>query len=321
MAYLAAALSTLAWATIGFMTMLHPSHAAAGGEISAGAAAAASGPMAVVIVGLVGSLVLPIAAARARPRGFPLVFGLSLFLLLGLAATAGLVFHRDFFTFPAQVILLHFALLLFRLDDLAWVRDRVAVYRRLAAASTVVFILWICWIMLMSYAIVTRSEPRWIESTAYNVVGGIVGLFLLVAAAGLHRRSRRTVFRRGDRVFLDERDVSELLSPQENLLVLTFLSAPDGSMTCRDLVEKLRGFGDDRVATCRQCVKEDWTASDCPSYRNLKNRVHEAKRYLELLQIGTICPVSENPRRIKDEGWRLRLFDDVRLAARRGPSV
>jgi hypothetical protein len=47
----------------------------------------------------------------------------------------------------------------------------------------------------------------------------------------------------------------------------------------------------------------------------LKNRINDAKKYLELLQIGTIVPAEENRREIKIAGWRLRLFDDVRLGA------
>ena len=60
-------------------------------------------------------------------------------------------------------------------------------------------------------------------------------------------------------------------------------------------------------------MAENWTAYDCATYRNLKNRINDAKKYLELLQIGTIVPAEENRREIKITGWRLRLFDDVRL--------
>lgn len=65
------------------------------------------------------------------------------------------------------------------------------------------FLLWIGWLMMMSYTIVTRTEPRWIESTAYNLVNGLIGLGLLLTATTLGDRAKRTVVCKGESVYLD----------------------------------------------------------------------------------------------------------------------
>jgi hypothetical protein len=149
----------------------------------------------------------------------------------------------------------------------------------------------------------------------------LIGLGLLLTATTLGDRAKRTVVCKGESVYLDARNISGLLSPQEVRLVRAFLAAADHTHTCRSLLIYIQATdgGDDPVAVvptvdCDRCMELRWTASNCPAYRNLKNRINATKKYLELLQIGTIVPVSESPRETKEAGWRLRLFDDVRVA-------
>lgn len=63
---------------------------------------------------------------------------------------------------------------------------------------------------------------------------------------------------------------------------------------------------------CLECINKKWTVSNCSSYKYIKNCISASKKYFEILQVGTIVPVSEHPREIKEMGWQLRFFDDVK---------
>jgi hypothetical protein len=340
-----AALGSFSWAIISLMVLIDPSSTMAA-EI-----APRSG---ILFLLLSTALVLFLIGLNGRgtTRGrFYLFFPLTFLLLLLLGWISALLVHRDFFTWPAQLIMIYFTMFLAKIDALGLVKRKVQVYRALYLVAMVVFILWIGWVMLMSWAIVVRSEPRWIESTFYNFCNGLIGLVMIYTAGLLRDRAKQTIRITTRGILLEERNVSELLSPQEHNLIRVFLQAPEQSRNCKTLLDALRGNGNGNgngngkgsgngkgkgkgsdngspgggvaplsdeeeivpQTDCPTCHREGWTASKCGAYRNLKNRIGDAKKYLELLQIGTIVPVSENPRDIKELGWRLRLFDDVRL--------
>lgn len=288
------------------------------------------GGISAVLALAVSSLVvflMPYWVLRGPTRGpFIRRFGMSAVGLIGLAWLFALEFHRDFFVFPTQIVLILVSIALTRLDDFVRTDRRLPVYPWVSVGVFVVFALWIGWLMIMSYAIVTRTEPRWIESTAYNLLNGVIGLGLLSTGITIRDRVKRTVVYRDGAIFLDDRNVSALLSPQEARIVDAFFSVPQYTHTCRSLAAHLVSRSTEGAESlvspelqldCERCLAERWTASQCHAYRNLKNRISDTKKYLELLQIGTIVPISENPREIKEAGWCLRLFDDVRVSTAR----
>jgi hypothetical protein len=297
-----------AWITTLLMSWLNPTNTVAAGPID--------GRVVIILAfGSIAALLLPFSLWKVtRHRRFYTVFAGSFALLLILTWWAANNFHRDFFSFGTQVVMIYFIIFLNRIDSLGIVTNKQSVYPPISVGSIVAFALWTSWIMLMSYAIVTRTEPRWIESIAYNLVNGVIALLLLLSAGLIHRQSRRTVRVESGVIHLDDRNISELLSPQESLIAALFLTAPHRTLTCRQLVRMMSGRRDWSTTTdCERCLNDRWTASDCSTYRNIKNRIGDTRKYLELLQIGAIVPASENPRDIKETGWCLRLFDDVRL--------
>jgi hypothetical protein len=306
--------SGFSWIVIEVMTILNPT-----GTISI------TGPPSVYVPIYLGSaiasVVLPVSAARAPAgRSFWIRFIGSFVLFAVVASLCGAFVHRDFFAVTTPIILLYFTILLYRIGDLGIVRRRAVVFPLLARAVFVVFVLWVLWLMLMSYAIVTRAEPRWIESIAYNFSNGVLGLVMLSVGSTLYERSKRTIRSHRDGWYLDDRNISALLTPQEGRIIDLLFARPDRSITCRTLVDELYENGDrlsDARRECERCLTDEWTATQCSTYRNLKNRIADTKKYLELLQIGTIVPVSENARDIKEHGWRVRLFDDVRVIPER----
>lgn len=305
MVILVPVLSAIAWLALEVMTIINPSNTIPFGEVGAI-------KIFILIMSAVFAFVLPlITSRRTSRRSFFIWFFASLCLLLLSSGLSGRFLHRDFDAYGMQILLLYFILMIFKLDSLGIVKRKQAVYGILTVSAIILFILLIAWLMMMAYAIVTRVEPRWIESSAYNIVNGLIG-FLMIASAGyLWERSKKRLQLKGNDLKIDERDISSMLSPQECELITAFLQAEDMTLTCREMNQHLRSDDSD-IPSCLQCLDEHWNATSCPSYRNYKNRINDIKKYIELLQIGTIVPVSENTRDIKKFGWRLRLFDDIR---------
>ncbi|MBI9107527.1 MAG: hypothetical protein JEZ04_12345 [Spirochaetales bacterium] len=263
------------------------------------------------IVSAVVAFILPFFISRqAGKQRFFFSFFLSLVALLFLAGVFGRHYHRDFDSFGFQVVLLFYVLIVLKLDSLKIVKQKHAVYRSISIITIVVFILWTAWLMMMAYAIVTRAEPRWIESTAYNLLNILISFMMIASAVYIWEKVKRRLHFKQGKLYLDERDISSMLSLQECSFIRVFLSADTNTLNCNELYIQIKNE-DLLKPQCEQCKKEMWTATSCGTYRNYKNRINEVKKYLELLQIGTIVPVSENPRDIKITGWRLRLFDDI----------
>ena len=256
---------------------------------------------------------LPFQLLHIRSKKLFLVFfGLSLSTLIAMTWTAGSRFHRDFHTYSTQIIVIYLSLFLFRIDSMNLVKNRNRTYSLLSKGMFILFALWMGWLMMMAYALVTRAEPRWIEATGYNLINMIIAVILFFTAAMLQEQQKRNLRYADETLFLENRNISEILSAQENRLVLAFLHSTGLTGTCDSLLTHIRSDIEEHQ-DCSRCRTENLTASNCSTYRTLKNRITHIKRYLELLQIGTIVPVSENPRSIKESGWRLRLFDDVKL--------
>ena len=310
MRFVIPAVSFFAWVLIEVMVFVDPSGTLPLGTFSAWV-------LLFYLLSASASFLFPFLAFGRRNRlGFFPVFVSGFLVLLFLAWFGGNSLHRDFYVYATQAIMLYFIIFLCRVNDLDLVKRKQVVYQGLFIGAMVIFALWTAWLMMMAYAIVVRSEPRWIESTAYNLLNGIIGLLMVYAAVMLREHSKRTVWLKGQFLFLDSRNITELLTPMENSILHFFVNAHGHILTCHGLTGRLRDAGTEFEVPntdCDRCLSERWTASACPVYRNLKKRIDATKKYLELLQIGTIVPVSENPRNIKEAGWCLRLFDDVRL--------
>ena len=312
MLYILPVLSFTAWGMIEVMVLLNPSD-----TIPVSAFGGIGWIM--FAISLSASFILPFVTAKQSGKTrFIISFICQFIVMISLTIVFGIFFHRDFYSYATQLILLSFLLVILKLDTVFIVRNRTAVFKVITLACLVLFLTWIIWLIAMAYAIVTRSDPRWIEATGYNLVNGLIGLMMLAVAGYVWNKARKRLHFSGEGLYLDDRNISGMLSPQENRLIAAFLLADESSLTCRDLYSELKGSCDEDFKEkttaepeCRRCLYENWTVTACSNYRNYKNRIKDSKKYLELLQIGTIVPVSENPREIKEKGWRLRLFDDV----------
>jgi hypothetical protein len=307
-------LAGASWLVIAVMTALNPSETLTTHSTArVGAAVAIMGTVLAVLVPL---RLITATTRRTEPRrsrGFLLEFGAGLLVLIAGAVLAALLVHRDYHSWYAQIIVLYATLFLFLVDSVDLVVRRYEVYRTLFLVSLVVFALIMVWIMLMSWAIVIRAEPRWIESTAYNVTFGLIAIVFAWSAASLRERAYRIVRIEGNAVFVDDYDIGTIFSEQERTLLVTFLTAGDVPVTCARLHRLLGSDGEAEGDPCATCLEHDWSPSKCPHYRNIKNRISGTRKVMELMRLGTIAAATDRAREIRTAGWRAVIDPDVRL--------
>ena len=180
----------------------------------------------------------------------------------------------------------------------------------------------------MGYAIATRQEPRWSESIVYNSYNTVLIFLLGTASLRLQLQRFRNIRIVDGDLYIDDWNFSRFFSELDKNIVIQFLTA-EGNLTCFMLDIALReggdGDGTDRKSkpqqwSCRECLEKGYTTTRCPKYKNLYNRILNIKKLFETLEIGTII-TTENKMQIKEEGWKLRLFDDVRVIHHRQDSL
>lgn len=279
-------------------------------------------------------LVVPIGAVFAvlgllggrfilsRRGDLPFALALSAYSLVLVAASIwlGVSAHRDFFTAAFQYLFAVPTCILYHVAFSAPNPMKKSLQRGLANACLVIAFFYTEWIMLMGYAIATRAEPRPIESLIYNVynLGQDCVVILLSRMARL--RTFHTLDISGEGLSIDGRDMANMLSPKEAHMLRAFAAAPDRSLTCGEL-QRLFRERPSNVApaaedSCAGCSEQTTKAALCPKYRSTYNGVLNLKRILEFLEIGSITAPG-NKRRVLAEGWKLSLFEDVRIAQRK----
>ena len=254
----------------------------------------------------------------------PIVFAIaSIFVSLlaqGTVVALGVLVHRDFFSAIFQNLVAYLGLFLFWFYSHPVNRPQL---RFLSHAGYGIFILFSQWIIMMGYAIVTRSEPRPIEALIYNSYNGFLDVFIIVISRGLLLRSRKTLTVGSEGVAVDGKAADYFLGKGSKALLLDFLEAEDHQLSCaaiqsQTFLKRSRNQGTASVI-CTGCDPMDTKATLCAAYRRTYNRIHELKKLLELLEIGTIIP-PKNKMRILSQGWKLMLFEGVRIERRNAPS-
>ncbi|MBI9105025.1 MAG: hypothetical protein JEY99_21600 [Spirochaetales bacterium] len=187
--------------------------------------------------------------------------------------------------------------------------------RGIVSISTIFFILWFLWLMLMGYAIVTRQEPRWKESIIYNVYSAVLLLILLIQILNLRARMYRRVVVTSGTIRIDDYDFTEYLG-KSNLSIIQAFIHNKKKVTCSQLISFIEDQKENNDSNmqinCSECIEQGFKVSLCPKYRSLYNRILYIKKLFESLEIGTIIS-PENKMNILTLGWKLRFFDDIRV--------
>jgi len=129
----------------------------------------------------------------------------------------------------------------------------------------------------------------------------------------LQNRPARIVRIGSPSVFVDDCDISTIISEQECTLFITFITAADTPLTCAVIYRVLANTTQRASDPCEECMKHDWSPSKCAHYRNIKNRIATTRKVLELLRLGTITPAGTHIRDIRDAGWLMVLNPEVRV--------
>lgn len=220
--------------------------------------------------------------------------------LIGLTILSSVYIHRDFFTATFQYILSLPAIFLFHL----WVAPNKSIQkstlRSLSTAGFILAVLYSQWIMLMGYAIATRAEPRPIEALVYNVYNLLLVWVMVLTSRRIREKSGHTVFATGSALRIGDKDVSPILGSKKTRLFYLFASAPNRRLRCAE------------IQGCADCDEKTAKATLCPHYRHTYNMILDLKKILEFLEIGTVT-TALNRRDILTEGWKLVLFENVRM--------
>jgi len=274
-------------------------------------------PPAAILGFLAASALFLLAIVAEKPRSFAARAIVACLVTVGGAVAFGIAVHRDYFTAVFQYAIASFILFLYWLRSLPASHVRPETFRSVGRAGYAAFFLLSVWIMMMGYAIATRAEPRPIESILYNSYNMLLDLSILVGSRELVLRSFRTLsLRRDGSILLDGAPIDFVLGAAGIRILRSFLASPERRATCADIGRALPGVGaGSRRSDCASCDAEGTKASLCPEYRATYNRVLELKKLLEFLEVGSILP-PKNKRRVLAEGWRLALFENVRLETR-----
>jgi len=229
-----------------------------------------------------------------------MLVGTGLFLC-GLTVVSGIYINRDFFTATFQYILSLPAIFLFHL----WAAPSSAIQkntlRSLSTAGFILAVLYSQWIMLMGYAIATRAEPRPIEALVYNVYNLLLVWVIVLMSRRIREKSGNTVLAGKSVLRIGDKDISTILGAKKVQLFHLFASAPNRHLRCAE------------IQVCGECDEKTAKATLCPRYRHTYNMILDLKKILEFLEIGTIT-TALNRRDILTEGWKLVLFENVRIS-------
>ena len=246
---------------------------------------------------------------------FIILFCLSFIIIEAGTLVSAAMAHKDFFSHLFQVIIVYWLIFFFRNDLFFSSHRQKTFYTGLIWINTIIFAVFSVWLIFMGYAVVTQQEPRWAESIIYNAYNLLLVILLGVSSLRLQLKRFRRLRITDDKLFIDSRDFSGLFNSTEKDLILEFVRTGD-SITCADIVKKYssndKKTGKNIKWNCGECIDNNFTASQCPKYKKIYNNVLNIKKIFETLEIGTIISPS-NKMKIKESGWKLRLFDDVRV--------
>lgn len=251
-----------------------------------------------------------------RKKYFLSIFSLSFVLQLSLLVLCALFIHRDYFTMVFQLFLMYPLIFFFQYKIIFTGPQESVHVRRMYYLSVIFFVLWFVWLLMMGYSIVTRQEPRWIESIIYNVYISVLLLMLFIHMLKLRSRMYRRVFISSGTIKIDDYDFTEFLGKVNLNIIRTFILYHNKNVTCSLLISCLNDRNQDNtlinIHDCEECLSKERKVTLCPKYKTIYNRILDIKKLFESLEIGTIIS-PDNKMNILTEEWKLRFFDDIRV--------
>jgi hypothetical protein len=257
-----------------------------------------------------------LALGRKKFAPFSALLTIALVINTVISILAALTVHRDFFTATFQHLLCTPAALLLFLPLGNSHHFGKAALRTIGRIGYALSVFYAEWIILMGYAIATRAEPRPVESIVYNIYNLALVFVLFAVSRQVNIKSHRIVISGPDSLSLNGRDISTMTGQKKTLLLNAFATAQNRTLRCPEIQQLMAEAADGSTDGCAQCLSQPAKAAQCGRYRTTYNAILDLKKLLELLEIGSIS-ASENRRNILAEGWKLVLFENVRLTAKK----
>jgi len=265
-----------------------------------------------VIIGTIYYILLNISNSKLFISTFSITFS----IITAGTIYSSLVLHRDYFTHIFQIIIIYWLIYVYKSDLFISVHSKKKFYSSIFRIDTFIFAAFSVWIIVMGYAIATRQEPRWAESIIYNAYNLILVILLGVSSLDLKLKRFRKIRIINKKLYIDNWNFTQFFTDIEKEIIIQFLKT-ESNLTCSAL--EFLVSKDSRKQTensnkwdCSICLEKEFTATQCPKYKKLYNRILNIKKLFETLEIGSII-APENKMQIKQIGWKLRLFDDVRV--------
>jgi hypothetical protein len=220
--------------------------------------------------------------------------------LPGTAVVFGLFVHRDFFTAPFE-FMISFSLIVFRGSAFRKFLSLARVPPESAKTGLIVyFVALTVWIGMVAYAIVIRTEPRWVECIFYNTYNLALAFLLLLVSLTFKPDATKTIAISTNRAFFGNNEITRLLGAQGLTILRTFIEKGN-HLTCA----QLRNCGEEGL--CK--------VSACTYYRSIYNGILQLKNVLEVFELGTI-EMPEEKSRVSIVGWHLSLSPGTRIEIR-----
>lgn len=236
---------------------------------------------------------------------------LALFAAAALVApvACGAALHPDFYSAVFMIIVQSLCILLYRAElfygDRAYSAARSGFYY-FGLAASIVFSAWLC---LMGYTLVTRTEPRWGESLAYNVYNAVLAAGLFFCTVRTLGNAKRSVRAANGSFLVDGLDFGPVIGPVACELA-GILFSMQSKATCDELRGRLHG----EPCSCDFADRPGF----CADYSAMYNAILKVRRLVEALRLGTIENSEErNPG--KRATWRFVPAEGVEVSdARKG---
>lgn len=267
-------------------------------------------------VTLTGYLLFSVILSPQTDFRFIALFVASGLFLACISVAAGIHIHPDFFGSAFQYSFCMPVIWIYRIWSTSNNHLQKHTSQTIARTGFILAAFYTEWIMLMGYAIVSRTEPRPIEAMIYNVYNVILVIILFISSRQISLRSMNTIEVHENALTINHRDIVSMAGQKKTMLLHAFATAPDRRLRCPEIQKISYPEQENSALDCPGCLSSQTKAALCGRYRTTYNAILDLKKLLDFLEIGTIV-ASENRRNILTEGWKLILFENVKLVVKK----
>lgn len=232
-----------------------------------------------------------------------LLFLILFFLIFCiLSIIMSLKIHRDYFTLYFQLSIIFYILFLIKASDY---RQNKSFMMIIFITTSILLVMTTFWLSMVAISIVNRTEPRWIESTFYNLYTFSLMLILLYQNYSYFFFVKRSIFISSSTLIIDDNDVSEVFSDE---YILLFKSLLKNRNKCFEINEDLNLENTPDI--CKACIEKEYNSSKCKVYKGIYNKILLLKKILLMTALGTII-YPEKKFDIKEKGWQIKMKKNI----------